>query len=588
MPGREAGVSPSKFFTFLYQGIGHGYIEIRPLLDNEDPRKHTDAGRSLEYRARRFFLWPNEVQKAEDYCLSISGKEFHVYFGVALRKSVAGGKKEDVGCCTAVFSDIDFKDVPEDKARELLSKFPLRPSVVVKSGRGVHVYWLLKNGVMASSFSRLEHVNRSILIHLGAQRGPQDVSRILRVPMTANIKKSYGDPKPLTEVSYFKPETKYDFDEFIKIFPEPEAEQKKLFPPKVAGAKASAGPLPVPPGPGPSLPASPAPATVPPPAPTRELTAELTQKLAELLTGIWFNGHRHYLSMYISGLLAHAGYTMESAIRLITGVCTLAMDTEINDREKVCRDTYTRHLSGQTVAGAPTLEKMINELPGILKDQAKKIYEIVRKSIPRAEKKSTDREPNFEIMKVLKFDSRPAIWSVKLKVGSEEHAVSCETTILTQYQTFQAAAFEQAHVMLGEMKQTRWRQMLGDASHLIETKETPREARPDGAIETAIEEFLEDARQNPEIGLLKTFSGYDDESNFFRLDAFKRFLKEKGHRFDDQVLLDRIKEMGWKSSVKRFGEKLLRLWVKGVHSNGNGKAHQPAAPTDLFPQEGSK
>lgn len=564
-----------EFFQTLYAGIGAGWIEIRPLLDDEDPRRSTDQGKQLQYAARRWFTWPKDAKKAAQYAASISGKDFHVYFGVALRKNEKGGAKDDVGCATAAFADIDFKDVSREEVHKILAAFPFKPSIAIKSGNGVHLYWLLKDPVFKSGFARLEQVNLALLLLCQAQRGPQDVSRILRVPGTANIKPKYGTPHPTAEVSWWQPDLRHSLEEIAHALNVPELGQVPQVPATVPPGKI---------GPPDQASSQKTPPTQQPgrPVPSRELGPELTQRLAELLTGIWFNGHRHQLSMYIAGILAHAGYLETSALRLVSAVCQLANDAEAQDRDRAVRDTYQKHLAGLPVAGAPTLEKMIDEFPGILKEKARKIYEIVRKSIPKDEKKSLDDNgpaPNFELKKVIKFDSRPARYTAIVTKDETDWEIPCDSDTLQNFYAFRRSFFEHTpNLMLPKIKDWRWEKMLAEAPR--EIREAPKEARPEGAIETALEEFLEDARENPELGLLKSTPGYDEESSYFRLEAFKRFLKDRGSRFEEELLLDHIRHLGWKSGVKRFGPKTQRLWVKAVHRNG--KAAGPAKEPDLF------
>ena len=175
-PLAEPAMSPSVvdariFFEALYSDVGAGYIEIRPLLDGSDPKSKTEEGMRLEARARRWFLWPRETAACARHCADLDGR-FHVYFGVALRKRDGGGRKADVGCATAVFADVDFKDVHKDAAHAALKEFPLAPSACVRSGNGVHVYWFLSEPVFESRFAELERVNRAALVRVGAQVGP--------------------------------------------------------------------------------------------------------------------------------------------------------------------------------------------------------------------------------------------------------------------------------------------------------------------------------------------------------------------------------------------------------------------------------
>src|SRR5690348_259691 len=68
----------------------------------------------------------------------------HRYVGVATRKDASSGKLENSDRLTALFVDIDFKTTPEPEARTLLAAFPYPPTMVVASGGGLHVYWILR------------------------------------------------------------------------------------------------------------------------------------------------------------------------------------------------------------------------------------------------------------------------------------------------------------------------------------------------------------------------------------------------------------------------------------------------------------
>lgn len=558
-------VGPRQFFEALYQGVGGSFIEIRPLLDGSDPRKKTDEPPRLEASARRFFTIEKDgPAKAAEYCLSLQG--FHVYFGVGLRAKPGKGTKDNIGCVTAAFADIDFKHIPKDQAIARLKALPFKPSIIVLSGHGAHVYWLLDYPVFQSGLLRLEALNRKILEACGAQVGTQDATRILRVPGTANIKPEYPDPKPLAQVVLFEPGRRYSIDSMV---PGLGLSEDFHFPPSApppAATQASGGGVLIP-------------AAVPPPS--RELSPELIQKLAELLTGIWIESHRHYLAVYLSGALAHSGYSQESATRLIRVVCSLAADPELPDREKAVQGTYQKFSSGAPVAGSPTLEELIDQFPEVIRGKAKKVYEIVRKSIPKEQKKGRDRAPDFRITKMVKFDSRPARWLCSGETcDGRKFDVGCDTTILANYPLFQIAVFEQSHIMLGEIRKDTWRRTIG-AVQAIEVREAPREATPAGAIATALDEFVETAKLNPEAGLLRVYPGYDESSQFMRMDAFRKILRDHGVKADENLLFDTIKSLGWKSSSRRFGEKVQRLWVKTTPQNGKAPP-QPDQAT-LFP-----
>jgi hypothetical protein len=130
-------------------------------------------------------------------------------FGVLRRKEVGKGTNDDVLPGNALWVDIDFKDfaVGETEARELLKSFSLPPSIVVRSGHGLHLYWILREpaepGDLSSYCERLERVLRGDHTH--------DPARVLRLPGSIN-RKDPASPKHV-EFEVFEPERAYNLSE---------------------------------------------------------------------------------------------------------------------------------------------------------------------------------------------------------------------------------------------------------------------------------------------------------------------------------------------------------------------------------------
>lgn len=112
----------------------------------------------------------------------------NVYFGVLpRRKGVKSGKREDVTRGTAAWIDLDA-DISVAEARARVGAYPVKPSYVVKSGHGYHVYWLLSERVKREDLGKLEKLNRAIAEIVGADAACHDAARILRLPGTKNFK----------------------------------------------------------------------------------------------------------------------------------------------------------------------------------------------------------------------------------------------------------------------------------------------------------------------------------------------------------------------------------------------------------------
>jgi hypothetical protein len=67
-----------------------------------------------------------------------------VYFGVAARQDKTSGRLKNCANIRCLFADLDFKQFEsEEDAWQALENFPLKPSLLVRSGGGLHCYWLL-------------------------------------------------------------------------------------------------------------------------------------------------------------------------------------------------------------------------------------------------------------------------------------------------------------------------------------------------------------------------------------------------------------------------------------------------------------
>jgi hypothetical protein len=59
--------------------------------------------------------------------------------------------------------------------------------MIVKSGGGFNVYWALAEPVYANgNIEQLEDANRGLVMAFGADKGTQNLDRILRLPGTLN------------------------------------------------------------------------------------------------------------------------------------------------------------------------------------------------------------------------------------------------------------------------------------------------------------------------------------------------------------------------------------------------------------------
>ena len=130
-------------------------IEIRAItLDRR--LKCRVFSRDIEYIVKHLDEWNNTDPKA------------HIYFGVAPRNNTKQGKKENIDFITSLWVDIDIGETGHKKvsffrskqeAEQFISKMTPEPSIIVFSGYGFHLYWLLKEPVKVENVNDIETVS---------------------------------------------------------------------------------------------------------------------------------------------------------------------------------------------------------------------------------------------------------------------------------------------------------------------------------------------------------------------------------------------------------------------------------------------
>ena len=202
----DTQLEQKSFFANLYKDIDTGFLELRTFHESK-PNKPV-------------FLPLKEALNGIDYKLSTFKPKTDIYFGVSVRKTSENGKKENCLYLPALYIDIDvgktghnkqsfFNTKPE--AISHLTNISLNPSVIVDSGHGLHIYWLLDKPLMLDKESTkdVERVMKHLELLCGGD-SVKDVSRILRVPFTTNWKTAEGVSSRIIYSNY---NIRYSLDE---------------------------------------------------------------------------------------------------------------------------------------------------------------------------------------------------------------------------------------------------------------------------------------------------------------------------------------------------------------------------------------
>lgn len=180
-------------------------------------------------------------------------KPHHLFFGVNPCGAIPPGDPAYVrsqnlyiGAVNCMYADIDFKNWPggELATREYVDGLKAaetgpQPNVIIFTGGGFHVYWLLESPVIFTHIGELDtlrdHVaelQRKWVILIGGDPAAKDLARPLRVPNSLNCKPEYGEPRRV-EIVYADMSSCYDLADIEVLTsqvidaPQPEQPPKK-------------------------------------------------------------------------------------------------------------------------------------------------------------------------------------------------------------------------------------------------------------------------------------------------------------------------------------------------------------------------
>lgn len=531
-------------------------------------------------------------------------KDSNAYMGVCLRKEpwprktgrmdskgkeiieFRGTEGNALSSMCAAWCEIDFKGaghkgatIEEAEARKRLMEFPLKPSIIQLSGGGIQIFWLGKEPIEGNDLWRLKAVNKAVATCLGADKQSVDLARILRIPGTMNLK--YSPPRQV-QITWLRLENRYTLDDFDFLPVESPETPSPQAGPTTASSESTTVPI------GPSA------SSKPNPAPKVDLNEEQIAKIGDLFGEIWIPGLMHKMAMCVAGMLVNRGVKLEST-RQIVARASNKVGGETEKRLKDAADTYEKWYRNEKVTGATELEAFIREhTPAAFTDKAISILEKVKKVLPKNPSGPPsgngggegNQEPDFKIVKIINFDSRPARWQVTLEfTDGQQHTATVETTSYMRYHLFQDSFVEQTQRILMDLKNTTWKAMLA-AYGPAEQQKTPKEARPEGAIESALDEFLSEAKQNAEIGVLNAFAGFNDTCQYFRFKALDNFIKNANLKIEHRVIYEYLNNHKFENDTMRFGPKTVNVWRKkivdseegGTNGNGKGNGHPPPPP----------
>ena len=128
-----------------------------------------------------------------------------IYFVI----NYGGHEDADITRINAQFVECD--DLPIDKQMEMIDAFPLKPSLIVRTRKSLHTYWLVKDA-RVESFRRIQ---RKLIAHFQGDPACVNESRVFRLPGFYHCK----EEPVMVDCVRFQPELRYTQAELEAVLP---------------------------------------------------------------------------------------------------------------------------------------------------------------------------------------------------------------------------------------------------------------------------------------------------------------------------------------------------------------------------------
>jgi hypothetical protein len=263
--------------------------------------------------------------------------QLNVYIGINPRIKKGRGD-ENVNFSNILFVDLDSEKSIQDCQQiyqQLSNDLNLRPSLIVNSGHGIHLYFKMDKLIDSKEWVDLQIKLIEFFKKHFSEYNPDDKiknpERIMRLIGSNNVKKEPIETALLIED--YTVNKSIDLKLFLSSF------KKKEFTPTST--------------------------TIP--ELTKELSQEQVHQLSQLLTPLWIEQYRNNLTMDITGMLMKEGYRLSSILELIQKVCLEAGDEEFNLRMK----TVMYHEKKEDVSKLLGSSGLFKEIFDILQDEEK-------------------------------------------------------------------------------------------------------------------------------------------------------------------------------------------------------------------------
>ena len=192
-----------------YQQFFHafGYADTDNVYLRDFSDKQKDAGQNHSVKLQEFDSIFSQLHLINSYDRGI----FFVVNG-------DGQKDKEVKHARAQFAEID--DKPFEEQARILNEFPLEPSIIIKTQKSLHAYWLLENG----ETEKFREIQERLIQYFGSDRTIKNLSRVMRLYGFYHCK--LEEPVLVTLIK-FDPGIKYTQQQLHEVLPRLQKEQPK-------------------------------------------------------------------------------------------------------------------------------------------------------------------------------------------------------------------------------------------------------------------------------------------------------------------------------------------------------------------------
>jgi len=182
----------------------------------------------VNYRNSQYYS-KNEIDDAIEYALESSQEGSEVHYGPALRKESLNKRSsiKNVLKCRVIFLDLDSPDkslpvknqvqviqeIIKTKFLTLKKSFQIEPTYMVKSGHGLHFYFVL-NAYYEFPNEQVEFIKQMLIDYTESDPAVKDAPRLMRFPGTKNYK---DEKRPVDVAILNKTDMKYDLNDFMEF-----------------------------------------------------------------------------------------------------------------------------------------------------------------------------------------------------------------------------------------------------------------------------------------------------------------------------------------------------------------------------------